>query len=129
MWFEFLGFLVKCAEPGWLLEVSFHAIFSSSSYFGKGNCYLGCPKSSIWQAWWLHFRTLGPRGNIGGPCEQQNEHVGVRNQFLSDFEMAWRPYFETFFSSDGLNPVFCSGFVPFFVCIVFVYRDPDSERS
>ena len=107
---------MKCAEAGWLLEVSFHSIFNYSCFFGYGYCYFGCPKPIIWQACCLHFITLGTIlsawGHPRGPWEQQEGHVGVRNKIFIDFGLIFRPHFESFLGFDGLNSMFILGLFP-----------------
>ena len=108
--FECFGFPVKCVEASWLLELGFYCFSNYSCYFGHEFCYFGCPKPIIWQAWCLHFTTLGTIlsawGHPGGPWEQQEGHVGVRSKIFSDFGLILGPHFESFLSSDGLNSVF-----------------------
>ena len=48
--FDFVGFPVKCAEAGWLLEVSFHGIFTYSSYLGIHILIFAYSESIMWQA-------------------------------------------------------------------------------
>ena len=77
--FECFGFLVKCAEASWLLEIGFYCIFTYSCYLGHGNCYLGFPKSIIWQAWCFNLTILGPFCQLGDALE---DHGSIRNDTL-----------------------------------------------
>ena len=56
-------------------------------YIGQDIAILvGYANPIIWQAWRLHFGTMGAIlaawGHLGGPWEQQEGHVGVRNQMM-----------------------------------------------
>ena len=83
---EFFGLNVKCAEAGWLLEISFHSFLTSSSYFGHGHWHLGSSKFIIWQAWCPHFSTLGAvlaaYGHLEGPWERQIQSHELHSLFL-----------------------------------------------
>ena len=84
-WF-FLS-LLKCVLARWFLDVSFQVTFlKHNCKFGDGFCHFWRPKPITWQAWCLHFGTLGDHfgtlGHRGGPWEQQEGHVGVWNRIL-----------------------------------------------
>ena len=63
------------------------------------------PKTVIWEAWRLHFGTLGsifaPRGHLGGPWEKQEGHEGIRNQIVIDLGSILGPYFNSFLGTDA----------------------------
>ena len=58
-------------------------------------------------AWWLHsdtLRTILARwDNPGGPWDQQDGHVGVRNQSFLRFGGGLGIPFQSFFDTDGSN--------------------------
>ena len=86
-------------------------VFSTySCYFGHGCCYFGCPKPIIWQAWCLHFTTLGTIltawGHPRGLGEQQEGHVGAGNQTFNDFGMIWGRNLESFLGLGALDYMF-----------------------
>ena len=64
----------------------------------------------------LHFTTLGTIlsawGHPGGPWEQQEGHVGVRNKILIDFGLIFGGHFEKLLGFDGLNSMFVLGLFP-----------------
>ena len=98
-----LGFPVKCAEAGWLLEVSAHRIFLYSSYFGYAYDYFACSKRIIWQArcimhalWnpWGHFDTLGTRCVTMGTAGRTR---GCPEVAFADLGIISGPHFDSFF--------------------------------
>ena len=74
------------------------------------------PKTVIWEAWCLHFGTLGtifaPRGHLGGPWEKQEGHEGIRNQVFIDLESISGPYFDSLLGIEAWNFDFVSGVFP-----------------
>ena len=51
-------------------------------------------------------------GHPSGPWEQQEGHVGVRNEILSDLRLIFGPHFESLLGLDGLNSMFVLGLFP-----------------
>ena len=52
--------------------------------------------------------TFAGWGHPGGPSEQQEGHMGVKNHICNDCWMISGPRFESFLGSYGLNSFFCS---------------------
>ena len=55
---------------------------------------------------------LSAWGHPWGPWEQQEGHVGVRNEIFSDLGLILGPHFESFLGLDGLNSMFVLGLFP-----------------
>ena len=92
-----MGF-AHCRRPPccWFLDASFQLTFFRHTYkFGDGFCHFRRPKPITWQAWCLHFGTLGDHfgtlGHRGRPWEQQEGRVGVWNRIFIDFRRFWDP--------------------------------------
>jgi hypothetical protein len=83
--------LLKCVLARWFLDVSFQVTFFIHNYhFGDGYGNFWCPKPVIWQAWCLHFDTLGDHGTIQGPrLRFLLIFGGFRDLILRDFRAPW----------------------------------------
>ena len=86
-----LGLLVLgCYDYGFSAEMFGGTLFlnvsldscSSYSQLGYRCCLSWCTKLVIWQAWRLHFCTLGAHRTIQGH-ENQKEHLGVKTLFVN----------------------------------------------
>ena len=59
----------------------------------------------IWEAWCLHFGTLGailtPWGNPGRPWEQQEGRVGIQGHIFIELGMILGSHLESFSGSEG----------------------------
>ena len=66
--------LLKCVLARLFLDVNFQVTFLTHNYhFGHGYGHFWSPKPVIWQAWCLHFGTLGDHGTIQG-------HLGAQER-------------------------------------------------
>ena len=87
-----------------------YGMFTHSRHFGHGYYDFRYPKAIIWQTWCFYLTILGAVvsawGRSGGPWEQQERHVGLRAQIVSDFGAILGPHFESFFGPYRLNSVF-----------------------
>ena len=63
------------------------------------------PKLVIWQAWCLHFGTLGTMGRSRGAWEHKKGHLGMQAWIFIDFERISGAHFESF--SDTSAPNMC----------------------
>ena len=81
-------------EAGCLLEISVHTFLRRVSTMAS------------WGDIVAHWR------HPGRSWEQQEGHVGVRNQIVSDFGMMWGSNFECFLGSEMSNSVLFSGLFP-----------------
>ena len=95
--FELCCFLLKCAEAGWLLEVSFHDLFCIACISGVGRP--GASSLAPWESFWhlgAPWGTMGAAGRTRG---------GPESDFL-DLGMVSSPHVQRFLGSDGLDFVF-----------------------
>ena len=87
----FLGFV------RWFLDASFHVTFlTHNCNLGEGYGHFWCPKPVIWQAWCLHFCTLGDHGTIQGHLGAQERRSWGQAWIFIDFEWISGPHFESF---------------------------------
>ena len=63
---------------------------------GQKNVVFFGAQTVIWEAWCLHFGTLGSYfailGAPGRHWEQQGGHVGIQGRISVDFGMIWGPF-------------------------------------
>ena len=78
---------------------------------------------AIWEAWCLHFRTLGtilaPREHHGGPWEQKAGLERVRHRISNDVTMIWGFFFERCLGIEAWDFNLLSGSYPGHLCIDF----------
>ena len=79
--FEFFGLTVKCAEAGWLLEVSFHRIFRIAVTFDMDiaiweaqNPSSGKSGALIFAPWGLFLQLRDTLGNHGRSRKDTSGH-------------------------------------------------------
>ena len=70
---------------------------------------------ATWEAWCLHFGTLGDHFGTSGPPWRTMGAAewtrGSRNRISIDFWMIVGPYFRIFLGTEARNSIFVSGFV------------------
>ena len=126
--FESAGFRVKCAEAGWLLESSFHGLFTTALTLqfyivvsASQNLSFGSPGSSTLAPG--HFGTLG---TLCGTMVTAGRTCGVRKQIYSDLEMLWGPNLKVCWTQMGY--VFFVGLVSrYFVAPTFASNSKQLE--
>ena len=111
VYFVFFCFPVKCAEAGWLLEVSFHSILNYGCFFGHACCYFGCPESIIWQAWCLPLARWGPSWQFGdtlgvGGLDTRCLYGGIAKVVFSQQSFSNDLRVEYWFFSEAFGVVF-----------------------
>ena len=82
--FECFGFLVKCMEASWLLEVVFADFSIYSCYLGHEFCYFGVPNLSFGRPAASILPPWGPFCQLGDTLRAMEGHMGAQNQILFD---------------------------------------------
>ncbi len=85
----------------WFLDVCFQVTsFRHNCKFGNGFCHFWRLKPIIWQAWCLHFGTLG---HLHGSSRKDTSESGIG--FLLILGRFWDPMLQFFWAPRAKNPV------------------------